>query len=73
MTLAVQEKHPPLAQIVGIGLAQETDTISGGRYSVGNGLREALEACIQDAKIDEANIHFRVSDMLRSKVIPVNW
>jgi 3-oxoacyl-[acyl-carrier-protein] synthase I len=52
----------PLAQILGIGIALERDTILGERFSTGVGLREALENAVRDARCSEPDFSFRSSD-----------
>jgi 3-oxoacyl-[acyl-carrier-protein] synthase-1 len=54
---------PTLAQVVGVGIAQEQDTILGERFSTGLALVEALEAASKDAGCAEPLLSFRVSDM----------
>jgi 3-oxoacyl-[acyl-carrier-protein] synthase-1 len=41
----------------------EQDTVLGERYSVGRGLRRALEEAAKDAGYSESSINFLVSDM----------
>jgi len=52
-----------LAELLGLGFSNESDTVRGDRYSVGNGLREAMEGACRDATHGEPTISFRVSDM----------
>lgn len=56
-------KSRPFAQILGVGSAIEEDSVLGERYSVGNGLRNALAKAIAEAAIPEENIGFLISDM----------
>lgn len=53
----------PLARILGIGLSTEQDTVLGEKYSTAVGLRKAVEDAVRDARCDEAQVSFRVSDM----------
>lgn len=53
----------PLAQILGLGIGMEQDTVLGERYSTGVGLRKALEMVIKDSGCEERQVSFRVSDM----------
>lgn len=55
--------YRPLGQVLGVGSAMEKDTVLGKRYSVGKGLRQALEEAAKDAACSEAIINFVVSDM----------
>lgn len=57
------ERATPLARVVGVGLAQEPDTALGPRFSQGRGIRRALEAALRDARVAEASLDWRVSDM----------
>jgi 3-oxoacyl-[acyl-carrier-protein] synthase-1 len=52
-----------LARILGVGVARETDTVLGPRYSQGRGLQRSLTRVLQDAGLAESIISFRVSDM----------
>ena len=52
-----------IAQLAGVGIAQEADHALGERFAVGNGLRSALTAAINDAACEESQIDFRISDM----------
>jgi len=56
-------QNTALAQLLGVGLDQESDTALGERYAVGQGLRAALGAAVRDAECEEEQIDFRVSDM----------
>jgi 3-oxoacyl-[acyl-carrier-protein] synthase-1 len=55
--------YRPLGQVLGVGTAIEKDTVLGERYSVGKGLRQALEEATKDAACSEPSIDFLVSDM----------
>jgi 3-oxoacyl-[acyl-carrier-protein] synthase-1 len=66
-TLVVKPSRPAeqmlLARILGVGVAEEADTVLGARSSVGVGLRQALEQAVADAGLEEAAVSCRVSDM----------
>jgi 3-oxoacyl-[acyl-carrier-protein] synthase I len=52
----------PLARLSGLGLANEPHPVSGPDYSVGDGLRDAVERALQDAgSVRESEIGFIVS------------
>jgi 3-oxoacyl-[acyl-carrier-protein] synthase-1 len=51
----------PIAQILGVGVATESDTALGSRFSVGNGLTRALQSAVADSGLDESAIGFVVS------------
>jgi uncharacterized protein (TIGR02270 family) len=63
VTRAPNQRHAPLALILGCGTASEADTVLGTRTSVGAGLLAALRSAQRDAGIDESLIAFRASDM----------
>ena len=60
---AAKPRTDVLAQILGIGLAIEKNTILGERFATGEGLRAALEAAARDSGCVEADLGLRVSDM----------
>ncbi|MBS0172844.1 MAG: HEAT repeat domain-containing protein, partial [Nitrospira sp.] len=53
----------PLAVIRGIGLAEETDSASGTRYSVGIAMRNALDAALVSAGEREGAVGWRITDV----------
>ena len=55
--------YRPLGQLLGVGAAMEEDNVLGERYSVGKGLRQALQEAVKDAELPESSIDFLVSDM----------
>jgi len=54
---------PPLAQVLGVGLAQERDPVLGDRFSTGIGMGLALRNALQEGACLEPHIDLRVSDM----------
>lgn len=52
-----------LAEILGLGVAQEDDTVLSDRYSRGLAARQALAIAMSESGRDEANVDLRVSDM----------
>jgi len=63
VSLAGQTQLPVLAQVIGFGTDNETDTVLGTRTSVGKGLLQALRKAQADSGIDESAITVRASDM----------
>jgi 3-oxoacyl-(acyl-carrier-protein) synthase len=53
----------PIAQIVGVGCADEEHGVLGDRYSTGAATTNALVAALNDAAVNEPDIDLRVSDM----------
>ena len=52
-----------IAQVLGVGISEEKDTVLGERFSTGVGLRNALELAAKDSSCLESQLTFRVSDM----------
>jgi hypothetical protein len=51
----------PLAQVLGIGAANESDTVLGPRYSVGHGIRAALSTAVGETDGGEPSLEFVAS------------
>src|SRR5206468_2338399 len=65
VALTREATAPTRAQILGVGSAREeaSATAVGPRYSVGDGLRQALERALADSGRPESAVSFRVADM----------
>jgi len=51
----------PLAQVLGVGAAVESDTVLGPKYSVGDGIRAALSAAVAETDGGEPSLEFVAS------------
>jgi 3-oxoacyl-[acyl-carrier-protein] synthase-1 len=63
LLVAPSQNPDPIAQLCGIGVSAELDTVLGPRYSQGRGLQTAMAAALKSANAEESIVGFRVSDM----------
>jgi uncharacterized protein (TIGR02270 family) len=65
VALTLDASGQSLAKILGIGLGREdaSTTVQSGSHPSGYGLEEAIRAALEDARVPESGLHFRVSDL----------